>query len=280
MTAVQGTLVGAPDAIRYGVTKGAWAGYAGYVQDRILRSGARRVLELGGGANPLLPLGFVQQHGLEYTVLDISETELAKAPAGYRKVCGDIGSASLELAGLEGGYDLVFSKMLAEHVRNGEQMHRNVFRMLAPTGKAVHYFPTLYAPPFIINRIFPERLADRLLQWLEPGRERHGSKGKFPAYYSWCRGPTHRQLDRFRGLGYEIEEYIGYFGHNVYYKKIPGVRTLHRVFSGWLASHPLPALTSSAYVVLAKPAATGLKPEAAPARPAPASAGAAASRPQ
>lgn len=270
MAAAQGTLVDAHDAIHYAVTKGAWAGYVDYVQDKILRSGAQRVLELGGGANPLLPMEFARRHGVEYTVLDISQAELAKAPAGYRKVCGDIGSPALELAGLEGGYDLVFSKMLAEHVRNGEQMHRNVFRMLAPAGKAVHYFPTLFAPPFIVNRLFPERLADRLLQWLEPGRERDGNKGKFPAYYSWCRGPTHRQLERFRGLGYDIEEYIGYFGHSVYYRKIPGVRTLHRRLSEWLATHPVPALTSSAYVVLAKPAAgdTGKEPGLRP-RPAP-----------
>jgi SAM-dependent methyltransferase len=245
----------APSSIRFDVSSHAWTGYLDFVQANIVRARARRVLELGGGANPVLPLDFVERHGIEYTVLDISEAELAKAPAGYRKICCDIGSPHMEFGGHDAGYDIVFSKMLAEHVKNGEQMHRNVFRLLAPGGRAVHYFPTLYAPPFVVNRIFPEALGDRLLQWLEPGREKEGKKGKFPAYYSWCRGPTKHQLRRLRGLGYDIEEYIGFFGHNVYYKRIPIVRDVHRGISGWLVAHPIPSLTSSAYVVLSKPMA-------------------------
>lgn len=244
----------APEHIRYTKSQGAWEGYCGYVQDAIVRSSARRVLELGGGANPTLPLDFVQREGIEYTVLDISPVELAKAPSGYRKVCCDIGAYDMAIGEQEGGYDLIFSKMLAEHVRNGEQMHRNVLRLLAPGGKAVHYFPTLYAPPFVLNRIIPETLADRLLQWLEPGREKEGNKGKFPAYYSWCRGPTKRQLRRLRSLGYDIEEYVGFFGHNVYYRRIPVVRGMHRRLCDWLVDHPVPGLTSSVYVALAKPA--------------------------
>ena len=242
--------------IRYDASRNAWAGYTPYVEDLIIRSGAHRVLELGGGANPAIPLEFLREHEVEYTVLDISPGELAKAPAGYRKVCGDIGSAQLALEGIEGRHDLIFSKMLAEHVKDGEQMHRNVFRLLAPGGKAVHYFPTLYAPPFVVNLIFPEALADRLLQWLEPGREKEGNKGKFPAYYSWCRGPTHRQFARLQGLGYVVEEYVGFFGHGTYYRRIPGMREMHRWFSGWLINHPLPALTSASYVVLSKPLET------------------------
>lgn len=251
MNTATATLQGA--RIHYTTSDGVWERYCGFVQDAIVRSGARRVLELGGGANPTLPLEFIERHGLEYTVLDISPVELAKAPVAYRKVCCDIGSEHPDFDGHDGGYDLIFSKMLAEHVRNGEQMHRNVLRLLSPGGRAVHYFPTLYAPPFIVNRIIPETLADRLLQWLEPGREKEGNKGKFPAYYSWCRGPTQRQLRRLRDLGYDIEEYIGFFGHNVYYRKIPVVRSLHRRLCKWLVNHPLPGLTSSVYVVLAKP---------------------------
>lgn len=242
--------------IHFRSSKVAWGDYPGYVEDIIVRSGARRVLELGGGANPAMPLEFLQRHGIEYTVLDISATELAKAPAPYRKVCCDIGSPTMRFDGIDGSYDLIFSKMLAEHVKNGEQMHRNVYRLLAPGGKAVHYFPTLYAPPFVINRITPERLADRILQWLEPGREKDGNKGKFPAYYSWCRGPTRRQIARLQGLGYAVEEYIGFFGHKVYYRRIPGLCQAHRWLSQWLVRHPVPALTSSSYVVLSKPLGT------------------------
>lgn len=240
--------------VRYASSRHAWTGYTPYVQDLIVGTGARQVLELGGGANPAIPLAFLRDHGVDYTVLDISPGELAKAPAGYRKVCADIGSTTLAFGGLEARYELVFSKMLAEHVRNGEQMHRNVFRLLAPGGRAVHYFPTLYAPPFVLNRLLPESLTDHLLQWLEPGREKAGKKGKFPAYYSWCRGPTHRQLARLQGLGYKVDQYIGFFGHESYYQRVPGLLALHRQLSGWLTRHPVPALTSACYVVLSKPA--------------------------
>lgn len=254
MSTSEGEFRTAQDHIRYDTSKRAWVGYGDYVQNTIIKTRARRVLELGGGANPALPLEFVEDNAIEYTVLDISAVELAKAPDGYKKICSDIGSTRMEFEGNDGSYDLVFSKMLAEHVKNGEQMHRNVFRLLAPGGRAVHYFPTLYAPPFVLNRIIPEALADRLLQWLEPGREKEGNKGKFPAYYSWCRGPTKRQLQRFRSLGYGVEEYVGFFGHNAYYQRIPVVRSLHRRLSEWLVTHPMPGLTSSVYVILTKPA--------------------------
>ena len=46
-------------------------------------------------------------------IIDISAKELAKAPAGYRKRVLDV---TQPLTGKEGTYDLVFSKMLAEHV--------------------------------------------------------------------------------------------------------------------------------------------------------------------
>lgn len=240
--------------IHYRSSVVAWSGYPVYVEDLIIRSGARRVLELGGGANPAIPQEFLQRHGIEYTVLDISPTELAKAPDDYRKVCGDIGSPALRFDGIEGRYDFIFSKMLAEHVKNGEQMHRNVYRLLAPGGKAAHYFPTLYAPPFVVNRLVPERLGYWLLRWLETGRESDGNKGKFPAYYSWCRGPTRRQIARLQGLGYAVEEYIGFFGHRIYYRRIPPLRALHVRLADWLVRHPVPALTSSSYVLLSKPA--------------------------
>ncbi len=46
----------------------------------------RKICELGGGSVPCLPLALVEKEGIEYTILDISAEELAKAPAGYRKI--------------------------------------------------------------------------------------------------------------------------------------------------------------------------------------------------
>lgn len=233
--------------ITYGASADAWGGHLDYVRQLIQETGARSVLELGGGANPALPLAEVQEKGLDYTVLDISQIELDKAPAGYHKLQGDLASP---LIGVDTQYDFIFSKMLAEHVNNGRAFHENVLKLLRPGGMAFHFFPTLYAPPFIANRLLPERLADWLLHLLSP-RDRY-QLGKFPAYYSWCRGPTRIHLRRLETLGYEIYRYGGFFGHEPYYARIPIVRTLHRLFVKFLLKHPTPWLTSFAYMVVRK----------------------------
>jgi hypothetical protein len=235
--------------VRYSHSEEAWANTFGYLERLIIDKGVRRVLEVGGGANPSFPLEFVTQHGLEYTVLDISAVELAKAPQGYLKVQADITSAALDLAG---DYDLIFSKMLAEHVKDGEIFHRNVHALLSPSGTAFHFFPTLFAPPFVVNRLMPERLAEQLLYFLQTGREKNGRRAKFPAYYSWCRGPILSQINRFENLGYQVSEYIGFFGHDAYYLRFPVLANVHRAFASWLVRHPVPWLTSFAYVTLVK----------------------------
>ncbi len=235
--------------IKYATSAEVKHDWTAHIKSIILESGAKRILEVGGGANPTVPIDFVLQNRLKYTVLDISEEELDKASGGYFKICGDIASPDLRL---EGGYDFVFSRMLAEHLRDGEQFHRNVFRILEKGGMAIHFFPTRFAPPFIVNRFLPENIAERLLHILQPGRERHGNLAKFPAYYSWCRGPTSRQIRRFEGLGYIVSEYKGYYGHDAYYGKLPPLRKMHQALSKWLVRNPIPWLTSYAYVNLRK----------------------------
>lgn len=239
-----------PAPIDYGLTDDAWAGFAERVRQLIAAHGCRTVCEIGGGANPTLPLSFVQQHGLDYVIIDISAVELAKAPAGYRTRVQDV---TQPLTGEEGTYDLVFSKMLAEHVRDGEMFHRNMFRLLRPGGVAFHFFPTLYAPPYVLNLLLPERVTERIVHLFQSGREKSGRLGKFPAYYRWCRGPTSRQLARLESVGFRIERYTGFFGHPGYYKKLRVIERIHRAMAAWLQRHPSPWLTSFAYAVLVKP---------------------------
>jgi SAM-dependent methyltransferase len=234
-------------SIRFDLTPRAAADFEHLV--RTLGSGARgrRVLDVGGGANPFLSLEFVREHGIDYTVLDISSEELGKAPGGYKTIVGDIAGS----AALPGKYDLIFSRMLAEHVVDGEAFHRNVYQLLATGGIAVHYFPTLYALPFLINRWFPERLGYWLLEVLQPGlRKQEGRKAKFPAFYSWCRGPTASQIARLERLGYRVEQYLGFFGHGGYYRRFKPMFLLNQWLSKMLVDHPVAALTSFAVVVL------------------------------
>ena len=226
----------------------AWS-FFDFVEDLINRTGARKVCEVGGGANPALGLEFVRAHGIDYTVVDISEDELLKAPEGYRMLQGDVASPDFVPPDR---YDLVFSRMVAEHVRRPEQFHHNVYGMLAEGGRALHFFPTLYALPFVLNRLVPDAVSELLLRLVQPGRGRQGRHGKFPAFYRWCRGPTRRQLERFRGAGFAVEEYIGFFGH-AYFSKLRPLQAIEDWIAASLVRHPVPLLTSYAYVVLLKP---------------------------
>lgn len=236
--------------VKYQLTGDAWRNFDAYIHELAGDSSCRRVCDIGGGANPIGAPASRLTPLESYTLLDISETELAKAPEGYDKVVADIASASPPDLGT---YDLVFSKMLAEHVRSGEQLHRNIFKMLNPGGLAVHIFPTLYALPFLINHLMPEQLASAVLKKLSPQRLSTGRNDKFPAHYSWTLGPTSKQLARLEGIGYEVVEYLGMFGHEGYYERIPPIKKLHMAECRWLLAHPIPQLTSYARITLRKP---------------------------
>lgn len=240
--------------VSYGPGRQAWFGYQQFLERFIAtRPTIRTVLEIGGGANPALSIEFIEKHHLEYTILDISAAELAKAPDGYLKLLADITDANLVIPEV---YDFVFSKMLAEHVSSGVIFHKNVMRFLSHSGVAFHYFPTLYALPCVINRLLPESLGEAFLQVFQGSRQKDGRTAKFKAYYSWCRGPLKHQIKRFEGLGYVVDEYIGFFGWEGYFKKVRIIENIHcwvnRRLSLWMVRHPIPLLTSSAYLILRK----------------------------
>lgn len=238
--------------ISYGHISAAWDGHPEWLRDLIRTTSPKRVLEVGGGAKPAISLDELSKLGItEYAVLDISEEELGKAPAGYSKIRADICAEWQEVGE---GYDLVISRMLAEHVSDANRFHSNVLKLLAPGGRAFHFFPTLFCPVYIANRFIPERLGWRLLSFASSIRTRHGNNDKFPAYYKWCYGPTRWQIRRFQRMGYEVEKYLGFFGHG-YYNRIPGLRQLHEGLTAFLLTHPSPYLTTTAYLVLRKPGA-------------------------
>jgi len=213
------------------------------------RDDVGRVCDIGGGANPIIASRDVHGLGVEYTLLDVSETELAKAPQEMRRYVADIaapGFASPQL------FDLVISRTVLEHVADPAQFHRNVFAMLRPGGYALHLYPTLYALPFVVNRLLPEFGVRQLLLVAQPFRTADGQHGKFPALYRWCRGPTRRQLRHLERVGYEIIVYRPLYGHD-YYKRVGALAYLEQLKTRALLRHPVPWLTSYAYVVLRRP---------------------------
>jgi 2-polyprenyl-3-methyl-5-hydroxy-6-metoxy-1,4-benzoquinol methylase len=210
---------------------------------------ARRILELGSGANPTLDAETVAREGLEYTVNDISAEELAKANAVFRRLVWDA-SHGVPPADARSRFDFIFSRMVNEHVEDGRAYYRNIHAMLAPGGVTAHWFSTLYALPFLANKMMPEALGQFLLRRFAP-RDEH-RQAKFKAHYSWSRGPSARSVARFEELGFEVVRYHGYFGHIYYRRRLPWLHRWESRKAAWLARHPVPGLTSYAHVVLRK----------------------------
>ncbi len=233
--------------IRYGKTESAYDGYPDFLRGIVKANQFVSILDIGGGAHPLFSIEYVATEKLVYTLLDISDDELARAPAAYTKLQMDISARDVSFTE---DYDFVFSRFMVEHVCDAAQLHLNVLKALRPGGMAVHFFPTLYAFPFFVNWLLPNWAAALCLS-----KERR-ERGKFPAYYKWCVGPSNRSISRLERIGYEVIEYSGFFGHG-YYDGVSFLRNLHGWFRKKLLLHPYPIFTSFAWVVLRKPLDNG-----------------------
>lgn len=218
-----------------------------FVQDLILNNSVKSILEIGAGANPTISPGFIKQYNLNYTISDVDDDELKKADEIYSGLVLNLSSRDFQLADK---FDLVFSRMVGEHIRNGKLFHQNVFEILSKGGLSFHCFSTLYSFPFAANRFLPGKIGDLLLDKIAP-RDKY-QHGKFKAYYDWCRGPSHKMINGYKDIGYEIVEYVGYFGHN-YYKNIPLLRKIEELKSKLLMKFPFSLLTAYAHLVLRKP---------------------------
>jgi SAM-dependent methyltransferase len=230
-----------------------WTAAPQFVGAAIEREQATSVLEIGGGRNPTIPVAEVAARGTNYAVNDVFESELALADAGYEKLCFDM-ARPLPPAVAERRFDIVFSRMVNEHVADARTYYENIFQLLNPGGISLHMYATLFALPFVLNRLIPEKLADRILAVvLAEDPERYE---KFPARYSWCRGPTPSTLARLRSAGFQVEEFRAYFGHT-YYGRVRPLDRCELAKARWLVDHPIRALTSYAAVTMRKPAASG-----------------------
>ena len=223
-----------------------------FLENEIVRRGLVSVADLGGGANPLLPESFVRAQQLDYTVLDISSQELAKAPAHFNKIQVDVTAPTEEFASKVGGakFDLVFSHMLLEHVNNPLRAHQNIHSVLRPGGIAIHFFPSPNNLPLALNRLIPESISKRLLRIAQPERDVAGTQGKFPAYYAMCGNPSAELREQFEKMGYEVLQHTGFIGHG-YYNRFPVIRDIEVAMRRVLLGSGV-ALTSAILLILEK----------------------------
>ncbi len=211
--------------------------------------GQVRALEIGGGRTPLLTASEAQAAGVVCTVNDISERELALSAPEFAKAHFDI--AGEVDPSHYGRYDLVFSKHVMEHVRDGRRAWENVARLLAPGGVALAFNPTLYSPVFVLNLVLPESLSGPLLRLFTPHRH-DGEFPKFPAYYDLCRAKASLVEPALKNAGFREVLCVPFWGDIPYFRNVPGLREVSDAFSALAEAQDWRLVADYAYTVVRK----------------------------
>lgn len=229
----------------------AWDHYKGIVAQLSRHFGLVRLCEIGGGRDTLFTPEEVASLGIDYTVNDISARELEKAPKAFQTACFDI-AGDLTAAGIAPTqYDLMFSRMVFEHVRDVEKAWTNVHSLLAPGGVALAFFPTLYALPFIANHLMPEWLSSGIVKAFYANRGEETDDPKFPAVYDWCFSSERSLGPMLRRAGFDEILIQPFWGHR-YFLRLPVVRQIDEACNTLAARNDIRALTSYAYVLVRK----------------------------
>lgn len=228
-----------------------WGKAEDHFKALLAKYNCRRILEVGSGANPTLSPEFVQASGLSYVTSDLSREELEKANIAFERLVLDMSSEAIDSSLFE-SFDCILSRMVGEHISDGHQYHRNIYRLLRPGGISAHCFSTLWTLPFIANRLLPESVTGYMLNTFSP-RDDEYQHGKFKAHYSWSRGPSKRMVRRFEQLGFEVIRYTGHFGHSYYLKRLPWLHRMEMLKTKLMLKRPVPQLCSYATLVLRKP---------------------------
>ncbi|MBB4200981.1 SAM-dependent methyltransferase [Rhodoblastus sphagnicola] len=228
-----------------------WENYKPTVIELSRARGLRRHLEIGAGRDPLFQPDEATQLDLDITLNDISAHELSLAPSGYGKVLCDIAAPDAPDIVGRGAYDLAYCRMVMEHVPDVAAMWRNIGEALTPNGVALAFFPTLYALPYVMNRLIPEKLSRVLLETVFPERKPDGDDPKFPAHYDFCFSGEDRLMPMLRRAGFSNAVILPFWGYS-YFSKFPILRDVDAAFNRLAERRDWRAASSFAYVVATK----------------------------
>ena len=207
--------------------------------------GLVRLLEIGGGRRPLLTPQQAQAAGITYTVNDISARELELGPQEFSRALFDVaGGVDPEE---HGGHDLIISRMVMEHVRDAARAWANMANLLVPGGVALAFHPTLYAPPFVINWLIPDRLTAPVLKFFFSDRY-DGGFPKFPARYDLCIADPRVIEPALNQAGFREALSAPFWGDR-YFRHFPGVRTANDSLSALAEARDWRRLASYAYTL-------------------------------
>jgi SAM-dependent methyltransferase len=203
----------------------AWDLYKPTIAAAVRQFGATRLLEIGGGRDPLFAAEEAEALGVTQTLNDIDPTELARAPRACATLCFDVSANPGTIGAPLESFDLIYSRMVMEHVRDAAGAWRTKAALLRKGGLAVAFFPTLYYPPYVLNALIPERLSSAIVRALYKDRAADGDDPKFPAHYDWCISSRRRLEPMLAKAGFS-EMHVQPFWGSSYFR---GVSLLHRM---------------------------------------------------
>lgn len=229
----------------------AWDHYEATILALMHQFRLKRLCEIGGGRDPLFTAQEARRYGLDLVVNDIDAGELALTPGGLRTARFDIAGDLSEPDVARGGYDMMVSRMVFEHVRDVERAWANIHALLAPGGVGLAFMPTLWAPVFALNHVLPKQASRAIVQALFPGRREGGSDPIFPAFYDWCRGSRVKLEPMLQRAGFRDIHIQPFWGHG-YFDRMPGLRSLDATFNRLAAKTDWRFVTTYVYVVVRK----------------------------
>ena len=232
----------------------AWDNYRTTIEAIAAEFDFKRLIEIGGGRDPLLTHSQVRALGVDYTINDISSVELQNAPGAYNKACFDI-SGELDAAHVQPeSYDFAFSRMVFEHVKDVRRAWENLHTILAPGGVGLAFVPTLYALPYVANLMIPEWLSQKIVSRLYPHRTADEDP-KFPAYYDWCFASDKKVAPMLTAAGFSETLILPFYGHE-YFASLPVIREVDDAITRLAIRYDWRTLAPYAFILARKHAAS------------------------
>lgn len=174
-------------------------------------SSNQKIYDVGGGKQPYIDVTKKQRLNLTVIGVDISASELAKAPSGAydETICADIA----QYKGRNDG-DIVICQAVLEHVKDTPGAIASISSLLKPGGKALIFVPSRNALFARLNLLLPQKIKERILFSVYPtSRAAQG----FPSFYYRCTPDDFIALANASNMEltaakyYYISSYFGFF---------------------------------------------------------------------
>jgi SAM-dependent methyltransferase len=172
------------------------------------------VLDVGGGKECPFLQDVDEPAAHLIIAFDCSEKEL-KHNVVDNRVVGDAAMKGLPFRNQS--VDLIVSRSVVEHIRDNGTFFENCAQALRPGGTMIHVFPGRFAPFALANRILPNRLSRRLLDYFLPEWVDRDTCG-FVAFYDRCHYSAMQDL--IRRHGFESARYVFAYYQGIYYTSV------------------------------------------------------------